>query len=106
MGKQLEKLSQVAQHFAFALEDQQDGWKHFYVAVKLDVPKPWLSVKNSLQANYNIAVNFPESLVIHYSANRYGTTLDARCRTPRLNRHVSESLIKNNSKISHEFFGK
>ena len=38
--------SQVqVQHFASALDNHQNGWKLFHVVVKLNLPKPWLSVK-------------------------------------------------------------
>jgi hypothetical protein len=59
------------EYWACALEYHKDGCEHYHASVKLDGPKRWLSVRNSLSTRCGAVVNFSESHDNYYSAYKY-----------------------------------
>ena len=57
--------------WASALENHQDGRKHYHLALKLSGPRRWLSDKYVLSTRYDIVINFSESHDDYYRAYNY-----------------------------------
>ncbi len=57
-------------------ESHRDGGMHYHIAVKLSEPKRWLAIRNELQLEYGIAVNFSSVHELYYQAWRYVTKDD------------------------------
>ena len=57
-------------------EKHQDGNYHYHMAIKLDRTQRWLAVKNRLQTNSDITVNFSGHHHDYYSAWMYATKED------------------------------
>lgn len=58
-------------HWACSRESHQDGGHHYHMSVKLDQGRRWLRVKQTLEAENNIIVNFSSSHVNYYTAYKY-----------------------------------
>ena len=52
-------------------EMHQDGGKHFHMAMKLERKTPWLAVRNFLDDNHGIKVNFSDAHTNYFSAYNY-----------------------------------
>ena len=65
------KAKAKVEYFACALEKHQDGHPHYHVALKLTGPKKWLRVKQSIQADEGIVVNFGDKHDDYVMAFRY-----------------------------------
>ena len=52
-------------------EMHQDGGKHFHMAMKLEKKTPWLAVRNFLDDNRGIKVNFSDAHTNYFSAYNY-----------------------------------
>lgn len=57
-------------------EDHQDGNYHYHMAIKLDRTQRWLAVKNRINDNYGIVVNFSGHHSNYFSAWTYATKED------------------------------
>ena len=58
-------------HWACSRESHQDGGHHYHMAVKLDQGRRWLRVKQRLEAEHNMTVNFSSTHVNYYTAYKY-----------------------------------
>ena len=110
-------------YWASALENHQDGRKHYHVVLKSSGPKRWLSVKNVLSTRYYIVVNFSKLHDNYYSGYKYITKADTEvfhsgehpnlkddvaAKRPKLltNFDVREFLVENQLKNSTQLFAK
>ena len=57
-------------------EQHQAGGRHFHLAIKLGRPKRWLRVRNQLQIDHDINVNFSSTHSNYFDAWEYATKED------------------------------
>lgn len=62
--------------WACCREYHQDGGMHYHMAIKLDRPRRWLQVKNTIEAEHGIIVHFSATHANYYSAWQYVTKED------------------------------
>ena len=62
--------SEIVQ-WACCMEDHEDGGKHFHMMVKLNKPRRWKPIFNSVWRNHSIAVNFSSNTCGYLAGYRY-----------------------------------
>jgi len=58
-------------HWACCREEHADGNPHYHCAIKLTGVKKWVAVKQRIQKDYGISINFSDSHDYYLSAYRY-----------------------------------
>lgn len=64
------------QHWACSMEDHKEGGKHYHACLKLSGPKRWKTVKESIQKEHKIVLNFSDHHDNYYSAYKYVSKSD------------------------------
>ena len=59
-----------------SIENHKDGGKHYQLAIKLDRNRHWLSIRNDLEKNNEIQVNFSDRHTNYFDAWSYVTKGD------------------------------
>ena len=66
----------VVEHWCCCREEHADGHPHYHAAVKLNMQRRWLSVRNYIAQHYNIQVNFSGGPGNYYEAWQYCSKTD------------------------------